>query len=274
MSRFIKPLQEFLTSKKDFSIVYSSNSVGSLITNQTERICVLDSSFNPPHLAHYALIEESLNTKHDNIPIENKSILLLLSVKNADKIHPQPESFDKRLEMMYFMANHLTKNYPINVSIGITNHAKFVDKSLSILNFLESQKITIHTGFKLTFLIGFDTLIRIFDPRYYLPDKLSNSLDHFMKMTDLFCLTRPTDEINVLQQPNYVKEIASGKHEEIPSSWSNSIFLLKDLNEKLAQISSSSIRKSIINGDNKDWELQVIPEIRDYIIENKLYQTK
>ncbi|KAI5954324.1 hypothetical protein KGF54_002099 [Candida jiufengensis] len=271
MSRFLKPLQEFLASKKDFSILYSSNSVNPFVTSSTERVYVLDSSFNPPHLAHYALIEESLKTNHDDIPIENESLLLLLSVKNVDKVHPQPESFDKRLEMMYYMANHISKNHPINVSIGVTNHAKFVDKSLSILNYLESQNITIHQGFKLTFLIGFDTLIRIFDPKYYLPDKLSNSLDHFMKMTDLFCLTRQNEHISIIQQSGYVKDISKGKHDEIPKSWSNNIFLLKNLNEDIAQISSSSIRKEIKEGKS-NWKLQVLPEIEKYITENNLYK--
>ena len=229
--RFLKPLQEFLTSKSDFSIIYNTSTTGStssFINPTTQRVCILDSSFNPPHLGHYALIEESLTKNYDNIPITNKVVLLLLSVKNADKLHPKPESFDKRLDMMYLMANGLSKKYPVNIAIGLTNHAKFVDKSLSVLNYIkETQNHHQERNLiKLTFLVGFDTLIRIFDPKYYLPDKLSNSLENFMKNTDLFCLTRLDNSFSQLEQSKYIDDIKRGDHEEIPSHWSDNIYLL------------------------------------------------
>ncbi|KAI5969643.1 hypothetical protein CANMA_001306 [Candida margitis] len=277
MSKFLKPLQEFIASKADFRIVYSTaSSSGStnapeFITTSTQRVCVLDSSFNPPHLAHYAIIEESLKSNYDGIPINNKVLLLLLSVQNADKVHPQPESFDQRLEMIHLMANHIAANFPITVAIGLTKQAMFVNKSLSILDYLDAQQQTIKPGFKLTFLIGFDTLIRILNPKYYLPDKLSISLEHFMKMTDLVCLTRHSETVTINQQSVYVKEISLGKHEEIPSHWSNNIFLLRNMNDKVATFSSSGIRQEILSG-NPGWEKQVLPEVAKYIIDKNLYK--
>lgn len=277
MSRFLKPLQEFVASKADFRIVYStaSSSQGApeFITNSTQRVCVLDSSFNPPHLAHYAIIEELLKSNFDDVPIKNKVLLLLLSVQNADKLHPQPESFDQRLAMIHLMADHIAANFPITVAIGLTKQAMFVNKSLSILNYLDSQQITIKPGFKLTFLIGFDTLIRILNPKYYLPDKLSVSLEHFMKMTDLVCLTRHSETVTINQQLVYVKEISLGQHEEIPSHWSKNIFLLRNMDEKVATFSSSGIRKEIVLGDPA-WKKQVLPEVAKYIEDNNLYKEK
>ena len=35
------------------------------------------------------------------------------------------------------------EKYPVNIAIGLTNHAKFVDKSLSVLNYIKRLKITI-----------------------------------------------------------------------------------------------------------------------------------
>ncbi|AOW26933.1 hypothetical protein MG5_01281 [Candida albicans P57072] len=292
--RFLKPLQEFLTSKSDFSIIYNTSTTGStssFINPTTQRVCILDSSFNPPHLGHYALIEESLTKNYDNIPITNKVVLLLLSVKNADKLHPKPESFDKRLDMMYLMANDLSKKYPVNIAIGLTNHAKFVDKSLSVLNYIkETQNHHQERNLiKLTFLVGFDTLIRIFDPKYYLPDKLSNSLENFMKNTDLFCLTRLDNSFSQLEQSKYIDDIKRGDHEEIPSHWSDNIYLLPpkkeieinqrggEINQEIdvATISSSSIRKQIEIGDHPDgktWKSQVLPDIANYIIKEDLYK--
>ena len=294
--RFLKPLQEFLTSKSDFSIIYNTSSTttttsSSFITPTTQRVCILDSSFNPPHLGHYALIEESLTKNYDNIPVTNKVVLLLLSVKNADKLQPKPEPFDKRLDMMYLMANDLSKKYPVNIAIGLTNHAKFVDKSLAALNYIKSNhQINQNNLVKLTFLVGFDTLIRIFNPKYYLPDKLSNSLETFMKNTDLFCLTRLDKSFSQIDQSKFIDDIRKGDHEEIPSHWSDNIYLVppKEIDNKnsnngidIATLSSSSIRKQIenenantntnTNGDGETWKSEVLPEIANYIIKENLY---
>ncbi|RCK63568.1 Nicotinamide mononucleotide adenylyltransferase [Candida viswanathii] len=269
--RFLKQLQEFVASKADFSIIYSTSA--SFINSNTQRVCVLDSSFNPPHLGHYALIEESLTKNYDNIPLKDKAVLLLLSVKNADKTHPKPEPFETRLELMYLMANHLAKKYPVNISIGLTSHAKFVDKSLSVLNYIRENEDTHFPDIKLTFLVGFDTLIRIFNPKYYLPDKLSNSLEQFMKNTDLFCLTRTDETFSRDQQSKYVDDIKRGSHEEIPSHWSDNIYLLENIgnNSRISTISSSAIRKCIKDQD-EIWNSEVLPEVSDYIVQEELYK--
>lgn len=269
--RFLKQLQEFLTSKSDFAIIY--NTSASFITSNTQRVCVLDSSFNPPHLGHYALVEESLVNNYDHIPMKNKAVLLLLSVKNADKIHPKPEPFETRLELMYIMANELAKKYPVNISIGLTSHAKFVDKSLSVLNYIKETEDVHNPNIKLTFLVGFDTLVRIFNPKYYLPDKLTNSLEQFMRNTDLFCLTRTDDTFTHAEQSKYVDDIKSGSHEDIPSHWSDNIYLMENIgnNNKISNISSSAIRK-YIKDEEEIWKSEVLPKVSDYIVQEDLYK--
>ncbi|KAK6455506.1 nicotinate-nucleotide adenylyltransferase [Scheffersomyces xylosifermentans] len=275
LRRFYKPLQEFISSPSDFKLIYSTCKENKFVSSGIKRICVLDSSFNPPHLGHYALIKESLshNYSHDEKQDE-RAILLLLSVKNADKINPAPESFENRLEMMYLMAQDLANKFPEtkHIGIGLTNHAKFVDKSVSILNYLHINGID-KNQMKLTFLVGFDTLIRIFNPKYYLPDKLSNSLEEFMKSTDLFCLTRNDDKITIDEQSNYLTDIKEGKHEHIPKHWSDNIFLINNYSANVGLISSSSIRADII-ASNNNWQDKVIPEVKDFIINENLYSPK
>ncbi|KAK6463950.1 nicotinate-nucleotide adenylyltransferase [Scheffersomyces coipomensis] len=291
--RFYKPLHDFINSSADFKIIYTlakhdnsdiATPHSSIVLPTTRRICVLDSSFNPPHLGHYALIKESLNPNHyyqnttninDHSIVEKddeKAILLLLSVKNADKIKPVPESFENRLEMMYLMIHDLSQKFPHSksISIGLTKHAKFVDKSISILNYLHNDNdYTATSHIKLTFLVGFDTLIRIFNPKYYLPDKLSTSLEEFMASTDIFCLTRNDNSVSELDQSTFVEDIKNGKHVDIPSHWSNNIFLINN-GDKISFISSSNIRSNILSGSN-NWHDKVIPEIKDFIINEKLY---
>lgn len=260
-ARFIKPLQEFIKSKADFTVVY--NTSHEFLNPSIQRVCVLDSSFNPPHLGHYALVEESLKRSIDH---KSKVVLLLLSIKNADKVIPDPAVLNNRLEMMHIMANDISKKYTVNVSIGLTKHAKFVDKSVSIFHYIKERE-----DVKLTFLIGFDTLIRILNPKYYLPDKLSISLEQFMRSTDLFCLTRTDKEITNEQQSSYLEEIKGGKNLDVPAHWSDNIYLVNNFDHDVANYSSSEIRLKISQGDDS-WMTKVEPAIRDFIISQNLYK--
>lgn len=294
LRRFHKPLQDFLNSSADFSILYNTKpsangNVSQFVTKNTKRIFILDSSFNPPHLGHYALIKELMdhdyfeNNSAAELEVESKkadaddhSILLLLSVKNADKEYA-PESFENRIEMMYLMANDLSRKLSLthNISIGLTKHARFVDKSLSIVEYLQHHKLheRSENRITMTFLVGFDTLVRIFNPQYYLPDKLSTSLDEFMKSSNIFCLTRNDKNITLEQQANYISEIRDGQHEHIPKHWSQSIFLSKHKGDIIGLISSSNVRANILRG-NPEWHKNVIPEVRDFITNENLYKPK
>lgn len=261
---------------KDFAVVYSS-SRSQLVLRDTARVCILDSSFNPPHLAHYALAREALKYKlhEEHLSKRQLLLLLLLLVKNADKLDPQPASFEHRLAMMYLMARYLHENLDVDVSIGVTSHAKFVDKLTLILNWLKqnaSEDGPKQT--KLTFLVGFDTLVRIFDPKYYLPDKLLDLLNEFMQTTDLFCLTR-RDNVNSYQnQVDYARHIRHGKIAHVPQAWSDSVHVFSFDNqediERLGSVSSSGIRATL--KENRDQPIPVIPQIDEYIRENNLYQ--
>ncbi|CAK7897228.1 nicotinamide mononucleotide adenylyltransferase [[Candida] anglica] len=273
---FTKTLQEFLVSNSDFKVIF--NPTGrieepekSFLNQDTQRICVLDSSFNPPHLGHLSLAKDSLAQSYSATEDEDKVLLLLLSVKNADKITPQPASFEERIDMMCLMANYLHKTLGINVSVGLTKHARFVDKWSSALSYIRNEKLQDPVKVKLTFSVGFDTLIRIFNPKYYVPDKISHTLGEFMSTTDLFCLTRTDADTTFQEQVRYVTDISLNKHDHIPSGWSSRIFL-EQKNDSTSKVSSSSIRKQIHGQTEKNWENDVIEEIKDYIETNKIYR--
>lgn len=261
MSPFRKQLAEFLQSSVDFQILHSSSQ---LVAETTSRICVLDSSFNPPHLAHYRLILESLNHNYNGETPKQRAILLLLSINNADKLAATEEEYLHRLDMMYLMAKDLETKFPIasSVLIGLTRHARFLDKSICIER---------HFPVKLTFLVGFDTLARIFNPKYYFPDKISHSLEDFIQRTDLFCLPRNIPAADSEAQLSYAEDIKKGLYDHIPSHWGESIHIKSDFDKSLENISSTSIRKRIKEGDSS-WETEVIPSIKEYIEENHLYR--
>ncbi|KAF4596224.1 hypothetical protein EYR38_007601 [Pleurotus pulmonarius] len=165
-------------------------------TSKPVRISVLDSSFNPPTLAHLALANSprpkpSFNDGRDGALVDDLGLdydakLLLLSVRNADKVLKQGDaSLVQRLEMMVLLAKDIVcpasgpsdagRSMESNVAVAIIDEPTFVGKSTKLLTFLRNRLARMSDGVgssetcepKLTFLLGFDTLERLLSPRYY-----------------------------------------------------------------------------------------------------------
>ncbi|TFK27817.1 hypothetical protein FA15DRAFT_613355, partial [Coprinopsis marcescibilis] len=163
------------------------------------RISVLDSSFNPPTLAHLAL----LNTKRPSYACEASegpgrdydAKLLLLSVKNADKtLKPNDATYLQRLEMMALLAQDVATCQNLedgrgNVAVGIIDEPTFIGKSRILKEYFDIRvsslqqpppnllstdsngpgDVAVSPKSQLTFLVGMDTLKRILSPKYYSP---------------------------------------------------------------------------------------------------------
>lgn len=261
-------LQEFLNSKSDFSIIYKTSS--NILLEGAKRICILDSSFNPPHMGHFSLIKESLEYDYKSA-LNKKSVLLLLSVKNADKIKPRPAHFSHRIEMMIKLADHINQSFDVNVNVGLTNHAKFADKSKSVIEYIKSQNASLISKTKLTFLVGFDTLVRILDAKYYTPEPLSVALGDFFNFSDIFCLTRSDGSFSIEEQNDYIKSISNGEKLEVPKQWASNIYLVQNEEADISNISSSNIRSNV-QQDNNNWHNKVTCGIQDYIDRKKIYK--
>ncbi|KAJ3905228.1 Nucleotidylyl transferase [Lentinula edodes] len=132
------------------------------------RILVLDSSFNPPTLAHLAL------AKSNRPEGDYDAKLLLLSVRNADKeLKPGDATHVQRLEMMMELAedlrdanDHESNN---NVAVAIIDEPTFVGKSKLLRTLLKERlrAMSLMSEVELTFILGIDTLERLFDTKYY-----------------------------------------------------------------------------------------------------------
>lgn len=243
--------KSFCDQRLAFQIVYGAEKLA-----DHELLLVLDSSFNPPHSAHQNLVERAI--KH--YKNQTLHVLLLLSVNNADK-PPKPSTFDKRMEMMCLMSDTL-KNENISSSVGITTCAKFVDKDKIIRQNFSAYSL-------ITYLVGFDTIIRILDPKYYLPQPISEALKEFMTSTNFFCLTRDAGS-EVERQMKYCLDINQGLHEPtIPREWGSKIRL--ELNdEKYTSVSSSNIRDTVLNGcTSKDLQGKLPSLILAYVMDQE-----
>lgn len=134
-------------------------------TTNRLRISVLDSSFNPPTLAHLALANTPL-PKRSGIsdppsqPLDFNARLLLLSVRNADKsLKTNDAIYSQRLEMMTLLAKGMSPgrvteisarsqgSEPLaaslhaeaNVAVAIVDEPTFVGKSRILHEFLQKR---------------------------------------------------------------------------------------------------------------------------------------
>jgi nicotinamide-nucleotide adenylyltransferase len=104
-------------------------------------------------------------------------VLLLLAVQNADKA-PSPASFPTRLAMMESFGHGIMEKADIDgVDIGVTTKPYFPDKASAIEE--------TYPGMGQVFLVGYDTLIRVFDAKYYPEGKMDSVVRPFLAKTSL-----------------------------------------------------------------------------------------
>ncbi|KUI53193.1 hypothetical protein VP1G_00803 [Cytospora mali] len=198
LPRLQSTLKQFQSSGKAFHLIGTSTA-----PRRCRTLIILDSSFNPPTLAHMQMATTALQDIRTQGQGKGTSpggdvdcrLLLLLAVNNADKA-PKPAAFEHRLLMMHKFAGDIQKAWTattqpnttttakqgddddnnLPVDIGLTAHPFFHEKSASIATSPEytftspsnpSTSSEPHT--EQIFLAGFDTLIRIFNPKYYQP---------------------------------------------------------------------------------------------------------
>jgi nicotinamide-nucleotide adenylyltransferase len=195
-------------------------------------LAVLPSSFNPPTVAHQALIESARAIE----PIDE--VLLVLDKQPLDK-----EIFGASLEERLLMIL-LCFEKDTSLSIAFTNRGLFVEK-LSLIMRAYPEKTVIK------FVVGYDTLIRILDPKYY--ENRGASLSRLFADSLFLVATRGEagmDEIkNLISQERNSPYSVRIRPFEIPFP--------------IRQVSSTQIRNEIERGRNID---HLVPsEIVSYI---------
>jgi nicotinamide-nucleotide adenylyltransferase len=108
----------------------------------------LSASFNPLTVAHVWLIQEASRMVFPD------EVLLLLARANVDK-----EVSGFPLERRLTLLARFVETRP-SFSVAACSHGRFVDK-------VEAIRARYPAGVRLTFTVGFDTLVRLFDRKYY-----------------------------------------------------------------------------------------------------------
>ncbi|KAG2229175.1 hypothetical protein INT48_001495 [Thamnidium elegans] len=144
-------------------------------TYRPHRLLILDSSFNPPTKAHANLLTKALASKPANY---FDASLLLFSMNNVDKELTGASAL-QRAQMMELMSHSF--DHP--VAVGFTTHGKFVDKAKAIQAWFE-RPVELH------FILGYDTITRLFDPKYYTPIPVQEALASFFQSCYIICADR------------------------------------------------------------------------------------
>lgn len=203
------------------------------------RLLILDSSFNPPTKAHLNLLKKA----RDAYPSDFfDATLFLFSTNNADK-QLTGANLVQRVQMMDLVADDYT-------SVGCTPYGRFIDKSTAI----RSQ----YPNTELYFILGYDTMVRLIDPKYY-ETTVQEALAPFFKCCRLICADRePYDE---------------QLWEEIKQTYGDLIQRIR-LDTDVSTLSSTKARKAIQSNDRQAMELIMPSAIVDYISkqDNFIYQ--
>lgn len=202
------------------------------------RVAVLPSAFNPPTLAHLRLLELG-RTVEDVF-----TSAALLSTNNVDKgLYGAPLS--DRIGMLLALRDP----HPDLVVLA-TNAARIMDQGAT----LQSQ----HPGVGFDFVVGFDTLTRIFDPRYYDGD-MAASLEPFFRDHRLIAMNRADWTVDD------VKEFLT---EPVVRDFQERI-LIRQLADECIWESSTQERKAVERGRVPRG---VAPQVADYILRRGLYR--
>jgi nicotinamide-nucleotide adenylyltransferase len=214
-------------------------------------VSVLDSSFNPPTLAHRALALLPVPSS----PTDAR--LLLLSVRNADKApRPGDASPVQRVEMMVRLARE------VNAAVGLVDAPAFVHKA-------EILRVALPAGAQLTFVQGIDTLERFLAPRYYGDGSITAmhaALRRFFAPDGDNSRIICTRRVMELADPQWESAIFESAREWVEA---NRIHIV-DIDNELQTFSSREVRAKVRAKDSS-WRQMVPDGIAEYIEEHNLY---
>ncbi|CAG7558390.1 unnamed protein product [Fusarium equiseti] len=225
-------------------------------------LVVLDSSFNPPTLAHASMARSALK------PEGQQRLMLLLSVNNADKA-PKPASFPIRLSMMEAMGRELFDE-GVEIDVAVTTMPFFHDKAKAIE---ESGFYATESGEQptQTFLAGFDTIVRIFNPKYY-SEGIQHALRPFFESCKVRVTTRPDETWGGVEEQRAwltkerVKDVGGDE------TWVERVEMVEG-REGDEDVSSSWVREVVKSGQGSLDGL-VGEEVRGWIERDALYKER
>ena len=155
----------------------------------------------------------------------------------------------------------------LDLDIGVTTKAYFHDKATAI-----AQNGFYADGLEQIYLAGFDTLIRIFNEKYY-PTGITTSLDPFFSTARLRITARPDDKWGTLeeQEDYFVKLPRELEEKHGRGWWVDRVEMVKG-GEEGDGVSSSRVRDAVRRGDREELEKLVGKGVSEWIEGEGLYK--
>jgi len=116
--------------------------------NLAGRMALLPGSFNPPTLAHVALA-------HAGLGLGMSAAYFTLATRTVDKEAVSGASLDDRLLLLDMLVRHDGR-----LGVMVVNRGLYVDQAALV-------RAAFPAVTDIAFLVGFDKIVQIFDPRYY-----------------------------------------------------------------------------------------------------------
>lgn len=263
------------------------------------RIIVMDASFNPPTSAHMQMATSAIRSAGDR---RNTRLLLLLAVSNADKA-PKPASFEQRLAMMNALAQDVYEEisyddeagaaapesddngHRFGIDLALTTLPYFHDKSAALAAVVETAFEPPPTGrapVEQVFLIGYDTLIRLFNPKYYSRTENGETVNGIREaLSPLFgrararlTLRADADWGGREEQLAYLENVRHGDALEQAGGlkeWASRIDVA-ETGDAHGLVSSTSAREAAARGDWVRLRELVPPRVAAWVQDERLYQ--
>lgn len=201
------------------------------------RVAVLPAAYNPPTVAHLALIERALAVAGVD------AAGALLSTRNVDKaVHGA--SLADRVEML--LAAHDTG---AGYAVLATNAARLADQAVALR--------AAFPGAEFDFVVGYDTLVRLFEPRYY--DDMHGTLRAFLGRHRVIAANRGEAG---------PEAVAAFLHREDVAHYREAVVVV-ELELSHADVSSTRARESAASGEDA---AAVPAAVARYIARRGLYQ--
>lgn len=195
------------------------HSTSNSIRESRKRLGIFSGSFNPMTIAHIKMVEKARVHYHLD------EMLLLLAKANVDK-----DVFGLPLagRMLILKRFGETQN---DISIGVSSHGRYIDKVTAL-------KAVYPPDTEFFFIVGYDTLVRIFDPKYY--TERHAELKYLFSQCRFIAANRDNVDTETIQQ-----YLSQASHQ--PYSKCIDLLLLPD---DYAEISSTEVRQRIEKGES------------------------
>ncbi|KAI9801275.1 MAG: hypothetical protein M1833_002845 [Piccolia ochrophora] len=241
-----------------------------------QTLFVLDSSFNPPTLAHLQIATSALVSSPPTAAPPR--LLLLLAIQNADKA-PKPAPFPHRLALMQSLASAIHTQLPSPstcpaIDIGVTKHPYYHSKASALATdpFYNPETPAISTQMTQIHLLGYDTLLRFFDAKYYSPPTEGGK--PFDVLADYFVRNRlrimgrgkgGREEVD-----EFVRRLKDGEMDEegAKREWAERMEVVEGIE---GDVSSTRVREAIKAGDWDTVDELAVAGVKQFVQEEKLY---